>query len=202
MVPIALLLTKKRSGDFKARACVLGNQIKQVGVEVYAPTVSMIAQRGLLVEACAQNDFCLVFDIDCAFLNAELSERIYVSIPEVWRKPGESPVKKLKKALYGLPQSPRAWQKVYEKHLLSLGWTQCVLEPCLYRRPSLLAPGKWLKLSVYVDDNLATGPIKSELDTQVRLVLDKFPGRIIEPEVKGASVPGAYLGRIGHIIVN
>jgi hypothetical protein len=185
VVPIALLLTKKRSGECKARACVLGNQIKQVGIEVYAPTVSMVAQRGLLIEATSKKDFCSFFDIDCAFLNATLNEDIFVSIPECWRKPGESPVKKLKKALYGLPQSPRAWQKLYESHLISTGWTQCILEPGLYRRESRAVPGQFLKLSVYVDDNLATGPNKKELDKEVSIILKKFPGRIIEPEIEG-----------------
>ena len=37
VIPIAILLTKKRDGTFKARACVLGNLVNTDGINVYAP---------------------------------------------------------------------------------------------------------------------------------------------------------------------
>ena len=78
VIPLALILSRKRDGSFKARACALGNLVTQDGVEVYAPTVGMVAQRMLLVEIASARDHCAVFDLDCAFLNAPLKEEVYI----------------------------------------------------------------------------------------------------------------------------
>ena len=53
-------------------------------------------------------------DVKTAFLNGELDEDIYMVQPEEFLQPGnENFVCKLKKSLYGLKQSPRAWyQKI------------------------------------------------------------------------------------------
>ena len=48
VVPVAILLTKKRDGTFKARACVLGNLVNTAGLNVYAPVVIMAGQRYFL----------------------------------------------------------------------------------------------------------------------------------------------------------
>ena len=108
VVHVALILTKKRDGAFKARACVLGNLVSTDGLNVYAPVVTMAAHRYLLVEAAACGDHVRAFDIDCAFLNADLNEEVYVGLPKIWGEGNRVEVKRLKKALYGLPQSPRA----------------------------------------------------------------------------------------------
>ena len=44
VVPVAILLTKKRDGTFKARASVLGNLVNTDGLNVYAPVVTMAGQ--------------------------------------------------------------------------------------------------------------------------------------------------------------
>ena len=50
------------------------------------------------------------FDVKTAFLHGELKEEVYVSQPEAFIVSGEEQkVYKLKKALYGLRQAPRAW---------------------------------------------------------------------------------------------
>ena len=182
VVPVAILLTKKRDGTFKARACVLGNLVNTDGLNVYAPVVTMAGHRYFLTSAAAQGHHIKCFDIDCAFLNAPLKEEVYIKLPKVWQEQNKTDVRRLIKALYGLPQSPRAWFKRYEGHLRQLGWTQCEHELGLWKRESKLSPGSYLQLSVYVDDNFISGKVDSEVEESMREILREFPGKVIHPK--------------------
>ena len=114
----------------------------------FAPTLSMTAHRVLLVKAAREGDFIKCFDIDAAFLNAAINIDILIRLPDDFIKPGESNIKKLVKALYGLPQAPKAWFQHYVTGLKTLGWEQCLNEAALWRKSSTKHTGKWLKLSV------------------------------------------------------
>lgn len=61
---------------------------------------------------------------------------------------------KLKKALYGLRQAPRAWYAKLNKCLESLGFTKCPYEHAVYTRRE---NDEVLIIGVYVDDLLITG---------------------------------------------
>ena len=68
---------------------------------MYAPTVGMGAQRMLQIEIARERDYCTVFDLDTAFLNATLKEDVYISLPPCWQEQeGKRTVKKLEKASY------------------------------------------------------------------------------------------------------
>eukprot|EP00392_Amoebophrya_sp_AT5.2_P007235 g7249.t1 len=195
VVPVAIVLTRKRDGTYKARAVVLGNLYKPGhDFEVYAPVVSFSASRYLLVDAAAAGDFIEIFDIDNAFVQSLIDSDIFVRLPKIWREDNDSGLRKLVRALYGLPQSPRLWAKHYESHLLALGWTQSD-EKGLWRKPSIVQASKFLKLGVYVDDNTASGPDKKELRSEVQKVLTKFPGKIIDPKLHpGGEIEYDLLG--------
>lgn len=78
--------------------------------EVYSPVARMETIRVFFAIA-AQRKWCVhQLDVKAAFLNVELKEEVYVSQPEEFIVKGkEDHVYKLRKALYGLRQSPRAW---------------------------------------------------------------------------------------------
>ena len=132
-IPIALLLTEKRDGTHKCRAVVLGNQYHRSATEqFFAPVASWTALRLLTTTASREGDFIRVFDLDNAFLNAELPEGsppIYVSLPPAWREVGDRPIRRLVRALYGLPQSPILWYRKYEAGLRAEGWEVSPFEP-------------------------------------------------------------------------
>lgn len=63
-------------------------------------------------------------DVKSAFLNGDLTEVVYVSQPPGFVVSGEEgKVMRLKKALYGLRQAPRAWNSKLDYTLRTLGFT-------------------------------------------------------------------------------
>ena len=69
-------------------------------------------------------------DIQTAFLNGELEEKIYVIPPEGACPKGH--IWLLKKAVYGLKQASKAWYKTLESHLKTIGFTKSLIDGALY----------------------------------------------------------------------
>ena len=90
-----------------------------------------------------------------AFLNGDLEEEIYMEIP-----PGfetnitKNKICKLKRSLYGLKQSPRAWFERFTKAVRKYGYGQCQADITLFVKHSL--GGKTYILIVYVKDIIVT----------------------------------------------
>ena len=65
-------------------------------------------------------------DVKYAFLNGDLMEEVYVEQTLGYEKKGqEHKVCKLKKALYGMKQAPRAWYSRIDSYLLENGFEKC-----------------------------------------------------------------------------
>lgn len=61
-------------------------------------------------------------DVKTAFLNGDLEEEVYVEQPPGFVVTGaEGKVMRLRKALYGLRQAPRAWNSKLDATLRELG---------------------------------------------------------------------------------
>ena len=89
-------------------------------------------------------------NITCAFLHADLEEnkKVYVDMPlgfSQYDKNGKKMCLKLKKTLYGLRQSPRAFWKYITVKLQEVGLEQSKFNPCLFVGPDVIC-------IVYVDD--------------------------------------------------
>ncbi|GJW63751.1 retrovirus-related pol polyprotein from transposon TNT 1-94 [Tanacetum coccineum] len=88
------------------------------------------------------------------FLNGDLKRRglveVYVSQPEGFiDQDNPSHVYKLKKALYGVKQAPRAWYDMLSSFLISQHFSKGAVDPTLFTRKA----GKDLLLvQIYVDD--------------------------------------------------
>ena len=62
-------------------------------------------------------------DVNMAFLNDDLYKDIYMVQPKGFEQEGkENHVCKLKKSLYGLKQSPRAWYQKIDTFLIQNGF--------------------------------------------------------------------------------
>ncbi|KAF0933840.1 hypothetical protein E2562_019294 [Oryza meyeriana var. granulata] len=110
----------------KARIVAKG-YIQQQGIdydEVFAPVAQMESVRMLLAVAAQRGWLVHHMDVKSAFLNGELKKEVYV-----WQPPGfvagghKGKVLRLKKALYGLRQVPRAWNTKLDNNLRELGFT-------------------------------------------------------------------------------
>jgi hypothetical protein len=79
-------------------------------------------------------------DVTCAFLHSELDqekEKVYVEMRLGFCQKGK--VLKLKKTLYGLRQSPRAFWQFLTTAMTNFGMTASKLDPCLFASERVVA---------------------------------------------------------------
>lgn len=106
--------------------------------------------RLLFVLALRLNLRCRHVDFTTAFLNGVLDTDVYMEQPLKFDD-GSDRVCLLKRALYGLKQSPRIWNQTLSTKLIQLGFKQCRVNAgvyCATMNDSLVF------LSVYVDNIL------------------------------------------------
>uniref|UniRef100_A0A2N9IAH8 Integrase catalytic domain-containing protein n=1 Tax=Fagus sylvatica TaxID=28930 RepID=A0A2N9IAH8_FAGSY len=123
----------------------------------FAPVAKLTSVR-LLVSLAASHSWPLhQLDVKNAFLHGNLLETIYMDPPPGFQAEGEyaGKVCRLRKSLYGLKQSPRAWFSRFSEVILSMEFVRCHSDhTCFIRRRS---DGRCIILLVYVDDIILTG---------------------------------------------
>ncbi|KAF5812790.1 putative RNA-directed DNA polymerase [Helianthus annuus] len=112
------------------------------------------------------------FDVTNAFLHGDLTEEVYMDAPPGFSggfKEGE--VCRLKKSLYGLKQSPRAWFGKFTLAMKEYGYHQSNADHTLFlkRRNGLVTC-----LIIYVDDMIITGDDTEEIARLKRNLFSKF----------------------------
>jgi hypothetical protein len=118
--------------------------------ETYAPVARLETIRILLAYACAHNIKLYQMDVKSAFLNGYINELVFVEQPPGFgdeKKPNH--VYKLKKALYGLTQAPRAWYKRLRDFLLSKGLKMGKVDTTLFTKK---IENDLFIMQIYVDD--------------------------------------------------
>ena len=137
---------------FKARFCARGDmQLEGIDFfETYSPVVQWTTIRLMFILEVLLGLKSKQGDVLAAFLHANLDpgETVYVEMPlgfNVNSKNGKRQVLKLKKTLYGLRQSPRAFWKYMTEKLEKVGLKQSRFDPCLFIGPDVICV-------VYVDD--------------------------------------------------
>jgi hypothetical protein len=97
-------------------------------------------------------------DVITVFLSGIIEEEVYIEQPEGFDTfDRESHVCRLKRALYGLKQSPRAWYTRINSYFTGLGFTKSEADANLYQ---IVVEGKILIIVLYVDDLILTGDEK------------------------------------------
>jgi hypothetical protein len=100
-------------------------------------------------------------DVKNAFLHGSLEEEIYMDQPPGFKLEGEThKVCRLRKSLYGLKQSPRAWFARLSYIMISLGYVQTHSDHTVFVRRG----ENVCVLIVYVDDIIMTGDDVEEIN--------------------------------------
>ncbi|RVW76641.1 Retrovirus-related Pol polyprotein from transposon TNT 1-94 [Vitis vinifera] len=101
-------------------------------------------------------------DIKNAFLHGDLAEEVYMEQPPGFVAQGESGlVCRLRRSLYGLKQSPRAWFSRFSSVVQEFGMLRSTADHSVFYHHNSL--GQCIYLVVYVDDIVITG---SDQDAQ------------------------------------
>uniref|UniRef100_A0A5S6Q3I8 Reverse transcriptase Ty1/copia-type domain-containing protein n=1 Tax=Trichuris muris TaxID=70415 RepID=A0A5S6Q3I8_TRIMR len=140
--------------------------------ETFAPVVKHDTVRVLLSLAAAQKLHVRHLDVKAAYLNSPLEEELYVKQPPGFEVQGqEHKVLLLRKSLYGLKQSARAWNKMATDTLTSLGFEQAMADHCLFSKKE--KNGSRTYILIYVDDLLVVGATP-KITKEVGIQMDKF----------------------------
>ena len=110
---------------------------------------------------------------------------------------GQKKVCKLKKSLYGLNQSPRAWFKKFTKSIHRFEYTQSQGDHTLFFKHS--KNGSITILIVYVDDNIVTGNDANEIEKLKRMLAEEFKIKDLGIEVS-RSKKGIFLSQIKYVL--
>ena len=124
-------------------------------IDTFTPVAKINTIRVLLSLAVNLDWPLQQFDVKNAFLHGELSEEVYMDLPPgcMIQEVHCRKVCKLKKSLYELKQSPRAWFGRFTKSMRSFGYRQSNSDHFILEKQH----GKITALIVYVDDMVVTG---------------------------------------------
>ena len=90
------------------------------------------------------------------FLNGDLEQKVFMNLSLRFEdRYGPNKVYRLKKSLYGLKQSPRAWFECFGKVVKGCGYCQSEANHTMFYKHSKAI--KLAILNVYVDDIVLTG---------------------------------------------
>jgi histone deacetylase 1/2 len=155
VIPGTWAFKRKRYPDgsirkYKARYCVRGDlQVEGIDYfETWAPVVSWATVRLLFVMATVFKLSTRQVDYTNAFAQAKLDHAVYIEIPKGYRADREGDyVLKLKRTLYGMSQSPKAFFEYLKEGLENQDFVPSPLDPCLFIHKKMIA-------LCYVDDLL------------------------------------------------
>lgn len=154
--------------------------------ETFAPVAKINSIRVLLSLAVNLDWPLYQLDVKNAFLNGDLKEEVFMSLPPGFEKRlGSNKVCKLRKTIYGLKQSSRAWFERFGKAVISYGYLQSQADHTIFYKHS--KDGKVAILIVYVDDIILTGNDETELAALKRRLAKEF-------QIKDLGVLKYFLG--------
>ena len=148
--------------------------------EVFSPVAKYSTVRFMLAFAAQQDLDVLQLDFKSAFLNGELDEEIYlVHYARYVSSKFPNHVYRLLSALYGLKQASRAWHKMIDAYLLSIGGRCSERDSTMF---VLIVGGTTVFILVYVGDILLIGKRMKVLRTVAQQIGSRFEIRI-EPSI-------------------
>ena len=142
---------------------------------VFSTVVKSSTIRLVLIVAAAHDYNLTQIDIRQAYLQAELTEDLYMIVPPgipAFDERGRPLVCKLRRTLYGLKQAGREWGMLFSAFLVSWGFVRSTIDTCLF---TYTKGSHILWILVYVDDCLI---LENDSALRSRFVADlgkRFP---------------------------
>ncbi|GFS35783.1 hypothetical protein Acr_00g0042020 [Actinidia rufa] len=157
---------------------------KQLGQDygaTFAPVAKLTTVRVIISLATSYSWPLHQLDVKNAFLNGDLHETIYMDPPLGFQAEGEytGKVCHLRKSLYVLKQSPRAWFSRFSEVVLSLDFIRYQSDhTCfIHRRPN----GQCVIIFAYVDDIIITGDDASGIERVKQTLRKAFDTKDLGP---------------------
>jgi Reverse transcriptase (RNA-dependent DNA polymerase) len=97
----------------------------------------------------------VLIDVEAVFFNGDLDEIIYMECPDGIVCEADKVVR-LNKSMYGLVQAARQFYLKFKSILISVGFTQCNAEPCLFFKT---VNGVMIMMAIHVYDCCVIGKI-------------------------------------------
>ncbi|KAJ9551036.1 hypothetical protein OSB04_015081 [Centaurea solstitialis] len=138
--------------------------------DVFALVARIEAIRLLLAFASYKGFKVYQMDVKSAFLYGTIDEEVYVSQPPGFEDPKyPDKVYKLRKALYGLHQAPRAWYDTLSSYLLENKFERGVIDKTLFIKRTKT---DMLLVQIYVDD-IIFGSTKDDMCKEFEELMHK-----------------------------
>ncbi|GJQ79318.1 hypothetical protein Trydic_g16185 [Trypoxylus dichotomus] len=173
-------------GKYKARL-VIRRCRQHSGIdynETFSPVMNANSLRILFALATKNNMTITTFDIKTAFLYGNLSEEIYVDIPEAYDTINtNNKVCRLKKSLYGLKQAPLKWNERFSNFLKSNDLIPLKSDQCIFKNES-----QTLFLAIYVDDGMVISKDPEELTDLLGNLKQEFEMTIFQDPKKFVGI--------------
>jgi hypothetical protein len=178
----------KMTLERKARYVAGGHQTEPSKDITFASVVSRDSIRIAFLIAALNDLEILSADISGAYLNAPCGEKVYTIAGKEFGPNKEGRPVLIKRALYGLRSSGKAWRDHMAATLRDYGYSSCKADPDVWMRPKRKPDGfkYWSYILVYTDDILI-------IDHEPKVAMDYIASRYT---LKPGSVkePDSYLG--------
>lgn len=140
---------------FEARLVAKG-YTQQSGIDfhdTFSHTAKIVTIRCVLSVAVIHNWPLFQLDVTNTFLQGDLYEHIYMTLPQGYKFKGENQVCKLRKSLYRLRHASRQWNAKFSNIMLEAGYCQSQHDHSLFFKHN---DTSITLLVVYVDDIVIT----------------------------------------------
>jgi hypothetical protein len=159
-------------------------EIDDDDADSFSPVIAQEHARFLKFWACQKKKAIQPLDVDAAYLKTDMKGGLYYAIPpKRWQKytaRGERMVWRLKKWVYGLTQSGRAWHAKCTAALIQMGFVQSAVDGGVFYR---CIDGEFEIFLLYVDDGCVIAADQERARHIAQEFLDAVGGGTI-PDMK------------------
>ncbi len=139
--------------------------------ETYSPVAKMTTVRAIIVMAATKGWSLHQMDVKNSFLHGDLREVYMEQPPGYVDQIRPNLVCRLKKTLYGLKQTPRAWSDNIGQYLITSGFQTSNADFSLYVKKT---DHGIVVIVIYVDDLIITGDSDANIFDLKKLLKQKF----------------------------